>query len=136
MSGSPKPVTHGIAGDEPVLTLFSSGLLSKWGFDDGDAPDEYLDWLDEQGVGYPLDSWKRILSELVERYLVPVLDQQVTTVRIGTAHNPIRAQTVDDADAERWWHEHDGAPVLTPESVEIPFAEVARIAAEVCALEA
>jgi hypothetical protein len=118
--------------DEPKLTLFSSGLLSKHGFGDGDAPDEYFDWLESQGRECVMFAWKPVLCEVVERYLVPVLDQEVTTVRIETSHNPIRAETVNGADAERYWYggHEDGEPKLTPEFVEVPMSEVARIAAE------
>lgn len=114
-----------------MLRLFSDGLLSRHGFNDGDAPDEFYDWLEEQGREYVPLSWHRILRELVTRRLVPALDQQVETVCIGTSHNPVRARTVDGADAERFWSgEHDDAPRLTPEFVEVPFAEVFRVAVE------
>jgi hypothetical protein len=117
---------------EPKLTLFSSGLLSKHGFSDGDAPDEYFDWLESQGREYYPFPWHAVLCELVERHVVPVLDQKVTTVRISTTHNPIRAETVNGADAERYWYggHEAGEPALTPEFVEVPMSEVARIVAE------
>jgi hypothetical protein len=114
---------------DPVFTLFSSGLLSKWGFNDGDAPGDVLDWFETQGLGWRIE-WHPVLRVLVDRYLLPVLDQAVTVVHSETSHNPVRAETVDGADVTCWWYEHDGAPELTPEYVEIPLAEVARIAAD------
>lgn len=117
----------------PVLTLFSSGLLSKWGFGDGDVLfDAWWDWCESQGIPYTPIGKHSILCELVETRLVPALDQKVETVRISTNHNPIRATTVNGADAEQYWTgEGDGRePRLTPEYIEIPMGEVARIAAE------
>jgi hypothetical protein len=43
--------------DEPKLVLWSDGLLSKWGFGDGDEPDAWLDWCDEQGIDYNARGW-------------------------------------------------------------------------------
>lgn len=108
------------------LTLFSSCLLSKWGFNDGDAPADWLDYCDAHGidcneVDFPL-------VELVRRYLLPALDQTVTVVEIGTNHNPIRVQTVDGIDVSAAWRDREPELALTPEYVEIPMTEVARVA--------
>jgi hypothetical protein len=113
---------------EPTLTLHSGDLLSKWGFNDGDQPEPFLDWCDAQGEEYPEEfPW----GELVRRFLVPALKQSVTVVDVETCHNPIRAESVDDTDVSRWWtHGHDSPYVLTPASVEVPMPEVLRIARE------
>lgn len=37
------------------LTLFSSSLLSRYGFNDGDLPDELDEWLDAQDP--PIEDW-------------------------------------------------------------------------------
>lgn len=118
--------------NESVLYLHSSGLLSKWGFNDGAAPDDVLDYCEERGLltdahGYyqPV-SWRPILEQLVRRYLLPTLDQHVTVVHIETTHNPIRAETVDGVNVDDCWHD-GGGPELTPESVTIPMAEVAAL---------
>jgi hypothetical protein len=112
---------------EPAVRLYSSGLLSKWGFSDGDAPDEWLDYCDEHAVGYP--PWHAILTALVRRYLLPVLDQKVAVTEIGTIHNPIRAETVDGADVTAGWY-GEPAVTLTPECVTVPMSEVLRLARE------
>jgi len=111
----------------PALLLASKGLLSKWGFNDGDAPGDWLDWCEERGIDWlALPSWREeILPALVCRFLVPVLDQDVTLAFIGTNHNPVRAGTVDGVDTEdRWYDAHDRGPVLTPEWVEVTMEQV------------
>ena len=117
-----------MSGGEPSLRLFSDGLLSKYGFNDGDAPDEFFDYCDERGVDYPSD-WHRALIALVRRYLLPALDQDVTVVQIGCNHNPIRAETIDGLGVRDLWR-LESAVALTPEYVEVPMSEVLRIAEE------
>ncbi len=111
----------------PYITLSSWCLLSKWGFNDGDAPDAWLDWCEANGVdyneiGYPL-------VDLVRRHLLPVLVQAVTVVEIETNHNPIRAETVDGVDVVDQWY-RDSTMRLTPESVDVPMMEVLKLARE------
>ena len=119
--------------DEPKLTLFSDGLLSKFGFNDGDAPDDVLDWLEANGHGWRID-WHTVLTALVERYLLPAIKQDVKIVHISTNHNPVRAQTVDGVDITGYYSDDLEDVELTPEYVEIPMSEVARIAAELGAI--
>lgn len=116
--------------DEPKLVLRSDCLLSKWGFNDGDEPDYWLDWCDEQGIDYNARGWHwhTTLRRLVRKYLAPKLDQRVELVDIETTHNPIRAETVDGVEVD--WYA--ASPItLTPDHVEIPFPEVLRVAREV-----
>lgn len=108
---------------EPTLTLFADCLLSKWGFGDGDVPDAYLDWCDDNGHPYPGD-WHTVLRTLVRTRLVPALHQRVEVVDIETSHNPIRAERVDGVDVRDWWRNTDSGMTLTPECVEVPYAEV------------
>ena len=115
------------------LTLFSDGLLSKWGFGDGDNPDSWYDYCDDHGIDSAQIAWRPLLCQLVHRYLLPVLDQNVTVIEISTIHNPIRAETVDGIDVTGCWYE-DCGPSLTPERVEIPFEEVLRVARETTAV--
>jgi hypothetical protein len=114
--------------DEPKLFLYSECLLSKWGFTDGDEPDFWLDWCDEQGVDYNAWDWHTVLRRLVREHLAPKLDQRVELVDIETIHNPIRAETVDGVEVD--WYA-DQPITLTPDHVEIPFPEVLRVAREV-----
>lgn len=115
---------------EPVLRLFADGLLSKHGFNDGDEPDSWIDYCEQHGLSFEWRAWHSVLRQLVKRYLLPALGQKVTTVNIETSHNPIRAQTVDGLDVEGCWSGPQPEPQLTPEYVEIPMSEVARVAAE------
>lgn len=105
-----------------TVTLFASGLLSKWGFDDGDL----LDWI------YEFGDFDRhaVLCAVVRQKLLPALTQKVDVQEIVTIHNPIRARTVDGKDVT---HMHyDSAlrtdDLLTPASVNLTGAEVLAIA--------
>lgn len=113
---------------EPCITLFSSCLLSKWGFNDGDAPDVWLDYCEARGIDYNAVDFP--LARLVRRHLLPVIEQSVTVVEIETIHNPIRVDTVDGVDVTEVWYDRAPAPALTPESVDVPMSEVARLARE------
>lgn len=107
------------------LWLFSESLLSKWGFNDGDLPDEVDGWLDAQDPPIHLaGNWRPILCQLVRRYLIPALDQAVEVVEIETSHNPIRAEKVDGVDVTDSWY-HNGEKVrLTPDSVTVPYSAI------------
>ncbi|CAM5529301.1 hypothetical protein SALBM135S_00849 [Streptomyces alboniger] len=111
---------------EPTITLHSDGLLSKFGFNDGDDPEEWLEYCEANGIDYNEVDFP--LVQLVRQYVLPALDQTVTVYEIETAHNPIRARTVDGR-AVGGDFTTDGEPFkLTPETVTIPMAEVARLA--------
>lgn len=104
------------------LVLRSDGLLSKWGFNDGDEPDWILDILDEHGLDHPED-WHEVLWRLVNEHLLPALDQRVELVRIETNHNPVRASTLNGEDVSELWT--SGATTcLTPKSITVPLGTV------------
>lgn len=113
---------------EPHLTLSSSSLLSKWGFNDGDDPDDWLDYCEAHGIDYNEVDFP--LVELVRRFLLPRIEQEITVVEIETCHNPIRAESVDGADVTDVWSGRAPEPTLTPEYVDVPMVEVARIAVQ------
>ncbi len=111
---------------EAHLTLFSHCLLSKWGFNDGDAPDTWMNWCDSHGI-----DWRRLgfpLAALVRQHLVPAIEQDITVVDIETVHNPIRVATIDGEDVSHAWTGLVGVPMLTPERVDVPMTEVLRLA--------
>ena len=110
---------------EPTLTLFSRDLLSKWGFNDGEDPEDWLDWCDNRGIdhnalGFP---W----AAIVRQYLVPAIKQGITVVDIETSHNPIRVETVDGTDVREAWYGRAEAPPLTPDHVDVPMSEVLQL---------
>lgn len=113
---------------EPVLTLFTAGLFSKWGFGDGDMPADFIDWCEARGVDYEAEirlwSWHQTLIGLVRDKLLPALDVQVETVEIGTNHNPIRASKVNGEDVEDRWYAEWSDYGVKPESVSVPYPEV------------
>ncbi|MEV2277723.1 hypothetical protein AB0I72_19265 [Nocardiopsis sp. NPDC049922] len=111
---------------EPTVTLFSFGLLSKWGFGDGDTPDEWLDYLDEHGIDWDDAQWP--LAALVRRYLLPELAKHHTieVYEIETIHNPIRASRVDGIEIDPL--AADDEVELIPASVDVPLSEALRIA--------
>jgi hypothetical protein len=117
---------------EPHLTLFSSSLLSKWGFNDGDDPDDWLDYCEAHQVDH--NELDFPLVALVRRYLLPKLQQSVTVVEIETSHNPIRADSVDGQDVTEVWYGRAPEPTITPEAVDVPMADVLRLALAEAAL--
>ncbi|MFD8687842.1 hypothetical protein [Streptomyces sp. NPDC059651] len=111
---------------EPTVTLFSADLLSKWGFNDGDDPEWWTDWCDAQGIDHMVFDFP--WAALVRQHLVPVLDQAVTVVDVETSHNPIRINTLDGVDVTDYWRQGSSHGLLTPEAVDVPMAEVLRLA--------
>ncbi|MEU2233151.1 hypothetical protein [Streptomyces vietnamensis] len=111
---------------EPHLTLFSSSLLSKWGFNDGDDPADWLDYCEARGVDYNALNFP--LIPLVRRYLLPLIEQQITVVEMDTCHNPVRADTVDGQDVTEVWFGRAPEPTLMPDHVNVPMAEVLSLA--------
>lgn len=113
------------------ITLFSSCLLSKWGFGDGDEPDSWLDHLDEHGINYDDVEWP--LVQLVRRYLLPALEKNHTieVYEIESIHNPIRARVVDGIEIDDYAAEPQVR--MRPEYVEVPLPEALKVALETAA---
>jgi hypothetical protein len=77
------------------LTLTGSELLSKWGFDDGDAVTQW--WEENVGADCPSDA-HGALRLLVRAELLPAVEAagiEIDVYDIGTIHNPIRARAVN-----------------------------------------
>jgi hypothetical protein len=111
---------------EDGLLLCSHSLLSKWGFRDGDMPDELMDYCEEHGVDPCRADWRDTLCLLVRTHLLPELlkHQTVELADVGdTNHNPARAGRVNGADVTDLWTEGCDI-VLLPEYVVVPYADV------------
>jgi hypothetical protein len=108
------------------LTLFSDGLCSKWGFNDGDMPDDVWDWCDEHGIDGGSVDWHAVLRKLVREHLLPALAEHhdVEVYHIETHHNPIRASRIDGQEIDAY---KGPAPDLTPEWVTVPAEVVAAV---------
>ncbi|MFJ1765088.1 hypothetical protein ACIOD2_32505 [Amycolatopsis sp. NPDC088138] len=103
------------------VILHADGLLSKWGFGDGDEPDAYLDWLDEQSLPHPAN-WHAILRHLVRTRLLPLIVEDVEVYDIETNHNPIRASRVNGVEIDDTRASNDR--VLRDLAVNITFTDV------------
>jgi hypothetical protein len=98
-----------------VVEFYPEELLHKFGFGDGDMLCELVEEHD-LGVDH-----QDLLAAVVERLVVPRLDQTVETYTLVTWHNPIRAGTIDGEKAEI-------GSTLTPEVVEVPVADIIQVA--------
>jgi hypothetical protein len=99
-----------------TIAFYPEGLLHKFGFGDGDIVADLIEQYDLQVHHHDL------LIAVVERLVVPRLDQKVETYTIGaTLHNPIRARTIDGDEAGL-------GDELTPEIIEIQVSAIIQIA--------
>jgi hypothetical protein len=106
-----------------TVILLSEGLLSKWGFGDGDILDDFVDWTEDNGYPRPADE-HALLRTLVRTHLLPALHQRVEAIDIETIHNPIRAEYVDGVDVVECWANRQPKPALTPDHVKVSYAEI------------
>ena len=91
-----------------IYNFYPEGLLSKWGFADGDLLDYAFTRED--------------LCDFVEKVIVPqITSHKVETCRISTIHNPIRAKTVDGIEVE---YPQDERFVLLPEVISYTGHEI------------
>ncbi|MBU1493155.1 MAG: hypothetical protein KKE89_06555 [Actinobacteria bacterium] len=99
-----------------TIAFYPEGLLHKFGFSDGDL---LFDLVEEHHLAvYHHD----LLVAVVERLVVPRLDQAVETYTIGaTLHNPIRARTIDGEEASL-------GDLLTPEIIDVLVADILEVA--------
>lgn len=113
---------------ETNVRLFTAGLLSKWGFNDGAVLDDILF---DAGYTRAGGFYGAVLQRVVTEFVLPALapHHTITTYRITTNHNPIRAQEVDGVAAS----DSQGI-ALSPEFVDVPLSEVVRVASETSAL--
>lgn len=76
-----------------TVRLYADGLLSKWGFEDGDLlVDPVGDWRAVSGAAV---DYRDVLVATVKYYLVPELSETLDIAVYGGVHNPIRAESVN-----------------------------------------
>jgi hypothetical protein len=111
MASASDPATGSRAEEGGFMTapirLDGGGLLSKWGFSDGDL---MIDWawdnLQVEDAERVSDQHHDLLIDLVRERLVPMLAEwDVVVVEIPTLHNPIRARKIDGAEVD--WSDPD-----------------------------
>jgi len=102
------------------MRFYTEGLLSKFGFDDGDQLDLLLSVGDVEE--------HHVLVEVVRQYVVPALHQSVTLQVVPTHHNPVRAATVNGDRVNIFRAEEVGRIKLTPEFVDVPDGYILAIA--------
>lgn len=116
-----------IYNDDPetpeTVTFFAEGLLSKFGFHDGDL----VSWVRQHDKNFcPHD----VLTHIVRMHLVPLIPAQVETTEIGCCHNPIRAKRVNGAAID-WYSENIIVrDLLRPVSLTLSGQEVLAVAKE------
>lgn len=108
------------------VLLASDGLLSKWGFDDGGTPWEWIAYWEDQAGGWCATVPPYPLADVVRAFLLPVIEQQVEVTEIETSHNPVRAVRVNGADVEWCWYQPGAGPRLRPGHVIVAAEEIAR----------
>lgn len=119
----------------PPVILSADGLMSKWGFGDGDMPDDVWDHLWESGE-HDLN-WHAVLRILVRRYLLPALEEaghEVTVYDIETIHNPIRAEMIDGIEIDDY-NDNNTNPVLRLDGVTVEWPQVKQAIEEAAAID-
>ncbi len=101
------------------VIFFTCGILSKWGFNDGDL----LSWVNSTK---DCDSHET-LSYIVRTLLVPKLNASVEMIDVGSSHNPIRAKSIDGIEVDLY-SEEKRFDYLQPDSIELTGPEVIEIA--------
>jgi hypothetical protein len=65
-----------------------------------------------------------LLVEVLQRHVVPQLDQKVQVSVLPTVHNPVRVTSVDGIEVAWATPEHGRGPALTPATVTVELEDV------------
>lgn len=111
-----------------ILRLFSSGLTSKWGFDDGDV---LGDFKFDHGQQWKDVDVREALVQLVHTYLYPKMQEnhKYEYMVIESIHNPIRVTSIDGVDVDLYDSTKEYG--ITPEYVDVPWEHVGKIFDEI-----
>ncbi|MGB0913288.1 MAG: hypothetical protein ACPGSW_06850 [Phaeobacter italicus] len=113
---------------EATVRFDTSGLLSKWGFCDGNLLDDLL--YDSGFEGHDWLDFYAVLATVVREKVAPQVDQQLELADMtqGTIHNPMRAGCVDGVEVDWRAGGREQQIVLTPEFVDVPVSEILAVA--------
>ncbi len=103
------------------MRFYTHGLLSKWGFKDGDC------LYDIEGMPEDVNA-RHLLADVVRAHVLPKMKQRIEVVQIETCHNPIRAKSVDGADVQDRWDDTQFEMPLEPDFVDVDDAFILAMA--------
>lgn len=98
---------HGSDNNVPTVSFETSGLFDAAGFKRGDLLKPYFPHLSGSDL-------RELLATVVERHVLPQLDQDVQVMVIPSARNPVRATRVNGQEVN--WPNADAGngPMITP----------------------
>jgi hypothetical protein len=65
-----------------------------------------------------------LLVEVVQRHVIPMLDQRVQASVLPTVHNPVRVTSVDGVEVTWATPEHGRGPAISPPHVTVQLEDV------------
>lgn len=106
-----------------MVKFYTCGLLSKWGFLDG----ELLSDATDEVYSYDPETEKRALVAVVKHFVIPKIENAIELVEITTIHNPIRAVRVDGVNVNALWFSDlsdEQHSMIRPTCVEVPLHDI------------
>jgi hypothetical protein len=100
-----------------MITFHTAGFFARNGFESGDLLKPILPHLN---AGEARD----LLVEVLQRHVVPQLDQKVQVSVLPTVHNPVRVTSVDGVEVAWATPEQGRGPALTPATVTVDVEDV------------
>ncbi len=95
-----------------MVAFVTDDLKAKYGFADGDMLYKIA-----RRAGY--SNHRTLLECVVEKFVLPLIQQKLEVFYYSGIHNPIRVDTVDGVEVEE---EH--CPPITPEVVHVTRAQI------------
>lgn len=120
--------------------LLTTAGFTKWSNNDGDIPEGWRSVFapvlpDDATLGQQIDNerehqwegdWKKVLFDLYQELLVPLIPEKVELYFMSTAHNPVRVRSVDGVPVPMGFdYMVDGHKCLiTPTQVDVPIETI------------
>jgi hypothetical protein len=101
----------------PTIEVRTADFFLRKGFQSGDLLREYLPNLNAGEL-------RDLLVEVLQRHVVPQLDQKIQTSILPTVHNPLRVTSVDGVEVVWTTPEEGRGPALSPPWVTIQVEDV------------